>query len=168
MSSFPLPSPFLGVLNPGISPSCYFPLRCFPWVSPPPSLWHSTQLIRCILDVEYGSGFLLPLPVIDQHPVIDSSILALKFQHRLWCLGFQNKMIVTVRAVLVTFFKFCGIFSEGLLALFADEGLAGCVRLRVDAGWDVGDLTMSIFCSNSWSSDSWWHSAQSNHFRPVE
>lgn len=63
-------------------------------------------------------------------------------------------MVIAVRAVLVTFFEFCSIFSERLLALFADEGLAGCVRLRVVAGWDIRDLTISIFCSNSWSSDS--------------
>jgi hypothetical protein len=88
---------------------------------------YSTQLIRGILDVEYGPGFLLPRSVVDQHPVIDSSIFALKFQHRLWCLGFQHKMVIAVRAVLVTFFEHCGILSEGLFALFAGEGLAGGV-----------------------------------------
>ena len=36
-------------------------------------------------------------------------------------------MVIAVRAVLVTFFEHFGIFSEGLFALFADEGLVGGV-----------------------------------------
>jgi hypothetical protein len=27
--------------------------------------------------------------------------------------------------------------------------------------------TISNFCSSGWLSDSWWHSTQSNHFRPT-
>lgn len=119
------------------------PLPCLPLPLTshplPQSDWYSTQLIRRVLDIEYGPGLLLPCSMVDQHPVIDSSILALKFQHRFWCLGFQHKVVVAVRAVLVTFFEHCGIFSEGLFALFASKGL-GCVRLRVAADWDNGVL----------------------------
>lgn len=77
-------------------------------------------------------------------------------------------MVVAVRAILVTLFEYCGIFSEGLLALFADEGLVGCVRLGLSANSNSGVLTISIVCSNSWSSVSRWHSAQSNHFLPIK
>jgi hypothetical protein len=61
----------------------------------------SAQLIRCLFHVEYTSLLLPPNAIILQHPAIDPCVFAFKFQHWFRCHGFENEMIVAVRAVLV-------------------------------------------------------------------
>jgi hypothetical protein len=75
-------------------------------------------------------------------------------------------MIIAVWAVLIALLEFLSIFSKAFLALFACK----CLATRSGRSSLEGRtwlLTISVFCSSSWSACSWWHSAQSNHFRPI-
>ena len=96
---------------------------------------HSTQLIWRLLDIKNCPLFLAPNSVILNHPAINSCIFTLKFQHWLWCNSFENEVIVAMWAILVGFFEFCSILSEGFFALFAGEYLSYFVRQNNTEFW---------------------------------
>ncbi len=91
--------------------------------------WCSTQLIRRLLDIKDRPLLLPSNPIILQHPAIDSRILSLNLQHRLWRNSFKDEVVIAMWAVLVTFLEFFGIFSEGFLALLAGKSL-DCIRMN--------------------------------------
>jgi len=84
---------------------------------------YSTQLIRCFLHIKYRPLLLASNSIILQHSAINPSILPLNLQHRLWRNSFENKVIVAVWAVFVTFLELFSIFPEGFFTLFAGKGL---------------------------------------------
>ena len=106
----------------------------------------SSQFIRGIFDVENRSLLLALNSIIFEHARVHTSILTLKLEGWRWCLGVENEVIVTVRAILVTapgfswwegqtchfrgppVFEFLGVFSEALLAFLTSKGLYSSIR----------------------------------------
>lgn len=81
----------------------------------------STQSLTGLFQVPNGLLLFLAHTVILDETSILSNILTLNLQSGLWRLCFEDKVVVTVRAVLVTLFKLLNILAESLLALFAGE-----------------------------------------------
>lgn len=126
----------------------------------------STQFVRSLLDIKDRPCLLSFDSVVLNHPTILSNILALKLQDRFWCNSFQNEVVIAMWTVFITFFELFSIFPESFLAFLADECLCAVVRGGQKRGSGVG-TTISVLWRRGCDCDSAWHSAQSNHFRPV-
>lgn len=83
----------------------------------------SSQLIRRLLNIEYSSLLLASNSLILQHPIVDSRILSLKLEHRLWRDSFKDKVVIAVWAVFIAILELRSVLSEGLFALLAGEYL---------------------------------------------
>jgi hypothetical protein len=83
----------------------------------------STQLIRSLLHIKDRPLLLPSNTIVLQHPAIDSCVFSLDLQHWLWGDSFENKVIIAVWTVLVTFLELFCIFPEGFLTLFAGKSL---------------------------------------------
>ena len=106
----------------------------------------SSQSIRGIFDIENRSLLLVLHSIIFKHARVHTGILTLKLEGWRWCLGVENEVIVTVRAILVAapgfswwegqtchfrgppVFEFLGVFSEALLAFLTSKGLYSSIR----------------------------------------
>ena len=64
--------------------------------------------------------FLAHTLVLDEAGVL-SDILTLDLQSGLWCLCFENKVVVAMRAVLVTLFELLDVLAERLSAFLASK-----------------------------------------------
>jgi hypothetical protein len=86
--------------------------------------------------------------IVLQHSIIDPDILSLNFQNWLRSHSFNDKVIITVRTVLVTLFKLLRVFSKAFLAFLARKCLVAnlvgsfCQKegYYVDAPYHVGLL----------------------------
>jgi hypothetical protein len=80
------------------------------------------QFISVVLYIKYGPPLVVLDAVIFEHAVIHACILALDAECRLGNDGFEDKVIIAVRAVLVGLLELLRVFPEALLALLAGEG----------------------------------------------
>lgn len=81
----------------------------------------STQSLAGLFQVPNGLHFFLAHTIILNETSILSDILTLDLQSGLWCLCFEHKVVVAVRAVLVTLVKLLNILAESLFTFFAGE-----------------------------------------------
>lgn len=88
------------------------------------------QLIcEIITNIEYRRDLILSLnSVILKHPSIHPNILSFHLQHRLGLLRINDEMVITVRAVLITFIPVLSFFAEAFLAFLAREGHFGALE----------------------------------------
>lgn len=101
-------------------------------ISPTTISFHrSSQTRRLQLIIPYRQVLFGFNTVILEHSGIFPHILALDFQPCLGLLGFQNVVIVAVRAVLVAILVLTHVFAEHLFALFAREHHFHCLLKAV-------------------------------------
>lgn len=112
----------------------------------PIPLFRLPKPIGSVPNVEDCLLLLLPQAVILQHPGVDPYILALNLQSRLRRQSIEDKVVITMRTVLITFYlslsaprrdvhgggfkpflEFLRIFPETLLAFLTRKGLHRCL-----------------------------------------
>jgi hypothetical protein len=96
-----------------------------------PSSSHSAQSLLDAFNIEYRRDLFPPHSVVLQHPRIDSHVLSFYLQLHFRSQSINDKVVVAVRAILVTLVKFQRVFAEALFALFTGKDHFGLLEERV-------------------------------------
>lgn len=124
--------------------TCIFQTRPHIYVHSPCLLNPLAKLVgvwRRVKDSPPGVPGVLLGSLIPEHLVVHSDIITLNGQGSLGGLGFEDEVVVAVRAVLVAIVKLLGVFAEGLFAFLASKRHFEALHER------VAFLLLVAFCA---------------------